>query len=372
MHGAELRSQYLERLAAELRAAGVGVRLRRRIVAEAADHLAEAAQTAQLAGAVDPAASAIAAFGEPRELAARFADELAVRVALRSAGATFLVFLMMCLLWAALTWRPIRSALPWVSAGGDTPLSFIALQVVFVAGFLTAVRAFLQRREAAPRPERVRYIRRGNLVVVVLVAGLLAAEVPTFVSHAAAVRDTWAGRGLAAGVAALGVLLAAAVVALVGAWRHSGAVPSGDRDGQAPPDDALADLAAFASLLLESLRRRTPTMAHVIDRCVGWGSHGRAALARRMPAAAAWLDPRGHAWRFCVLAAVAIGIVGAVMHGATDGGLPAWNARAVGLAIYAGVVLLVVEAAAVLVAAALLGRFLGLLPPGRRLHIVDD
>ena len=188
----------------------------------------------------------------------------------------------------------------------------------------------------------------------------MATEVPWFLQHAAAVRHTWAGRGLAAGLAVLFVLLVLTGAVLVLGRSHGHVGPADD--GRQADDNALAELGALAALLFGDLRRRSPTIAGAFDRCFRPIVFAGAILRRRLPGVAVWLDPSGHWWRFCVLVAGALGVVAAAVHGVTEGGLDGGSLHELGASLLAGGALVAIEGGAVIVSALLLGSFLGLAP----------
>src|SRR5262249_38207347 len=146
---------YLGRLGKELARVGIRGRARARILAEAADHLAEGDE---------------AAFGDPRELAQLFADELATQAttraaflafaALGAAGAAFAVG------WIGMITRgtgDITSA-AFLPAGIVAAFALIACpQISFAAGLLAALRARrLRALRAAPAAELTVLARRTN------------------------------------------------------------------------------------------------------------------------------------------------------------------------------------------------------------------
>ncbi len=133
---------YLDELASELGRVGIRGRLRARILAEAADHLAE---------------GDVARFGEPRLIAQCFADELATA---QSRRAAFRAFAALALAGAgfAAAWLLMTTA----GDGADiTSAEFLPLgiasaagmlvcsQVAFAAGLLSLLRALRIRRDAA-------------------------------------------------------------------------------------------------------------------------------------------------------------------------------------------------------------------------------
>jgi hypothetical protein len=132
---------YVDRLGRELAAVGIHGRLRARILAEAADHLADGDESA---------------FGDPAELAHRFADDLAVD---RSRRAAFTAFGSLAVAGTgfAVAWLAIAAAgFPDIASGSWPPLGVAAAigtvvfpQVAFAAGLLALLRALRRRRAAA-------------------------------------------------------------------------------------------------------------------------------------------------------------------------------------------------------------------------------
>ena len=130
---------YLDRLARELAAVGISGRRRERILAEAADHLAQ---------------GDVADFGEPAALARAFADDLA---ATRSRTAAFTAFAALATAGAgfAVAWVAIeRAGFPDIASGDWLPLGIAAAigavvfpQFALAAGLLAILRA--RRRSLA-------------------------------------------------------------------------------------------------------------------------------------------------------------------------------------------------------------------------------
>jgi len=142
---------YVDELAGELRRVGIRGTLRRRIVAEIADHLAS-----------DPSA----ALGTPGELARRFADELGTS---RTRRAAFAVFAALGVAGVAYTVVFAAAAEVQVSMlHARTPLigvlagatAIVAPQVAFVTGLLAGLRAFRRRRDATVSAGDARILRR--------------------------------------------------------------------------------------------------------------------------------------------------------------------------------------------------------------------
>jgi hypothetical protein len=171
---------YLSELDRELRLPG---RARRRVLAEAADHLHEAA-AACVAEGMSPAEAewaAVAAFGPARPLARRFAEELATRAVARAGWATAVAAVAFGL-FIGLTAR-----------GGV--VAFFTVQVAFVAGLVTLIRLLRHHGDVAVPPAKLRLIQRGSALALGCASVGLAA-----------------GPSPAGGAVAAGVLVAAVAV----------------------------------------------------------------------------------------------------------------------------------------------------------------
>jgi hypothetical protein len=194
----------IDELGRELAAVGIRGRHRDRILSEFADHLR-----------CDPDAE----LGEPRALAAQFADELGTHAARRAAfqafGALSTVALAVGGTQAALPSYPdIASGRSPVVAALAGVLVVIGSQIAFAAGSLAALRALRLRRVVAPPAEEVALVRRRTLVGLGAggAAGLGTAlyavnfweEVPAW----------WSGLTLAAAGTALLVVAVAAITSL--------------------------------------------------------------------------------------------------------------------------------------------------------------
>lgn len=172
---------YLDELARELAAVGIrGARLRR-ILDEAADHLHESGDTA--------------AFGAPRFVAQRFADELATVSVRRSAFAAFAALAPAGIAFAGL--------FATLGRGGDitaartlpvgiaaAALMLIAPQVAFASGVLAVLRAWgLRALDAAPAAELAVVRRRAAVAltsgaVTLAAVGVYAYEYSSGLTHA--------------------------------------------------------------------------------------------------------------------------------------------------------------------------------------------
>jgi hypothetical protein len=298
---------YLDSLSAELH---VPRRERMRIVAEVRDHLEEsvAAGRSEL--------EAVEAFGEPRELAARFHEELASASARRAGWRTALLMVALFVGLAASTLGPAN----------DFPFGvvvFIGAQLAFVAGGLGVAR-WLRYRHGVP-PARLADLYRANGLAVACAGVVALAELMD-----AAINLSLA---LAVGSAVVLVAAAAAGLSVARSIARARVVEAGD----APTDDdALDDLLALRSLA-------PPAVGRLADRALELVPSWR------------WLDLRWHPWRFCLLVAAVCGVALAAQHGVAEGGATvAWRPLAAGLAIAS------IEAAAVISCFAVFGRFLGI------------
>lgn len=169
---------YLDQLEDELARVGIRGRQRSRIVAEAADHIAE---------------SDAAHFGDPRELAQLFADELATQATRRSA---YVAFAALGLAGAgfAVGWRLlILHGTADITSATFLPLGIVAAfcliacpQISFAAGLLSLLRAHrLRKLRAAPAAELALLARRTNTALAFGAASLLSFAVYAVDYHAA-------------------------------------------------------------------------------------------------------------------------------------------------------------------------------------------
>jgi hypothetical protein len=280
--------RYLSELAAELGAVGIHGSRRRRILAETADHLRESGDAT--------------AFGEPRLIAAGFADELATNGARRVAFTSFLALAPAGLAYALLlglirTWPDIASArlLPLAIATAVTIV--LAPQVALVAGVLAVARAWRLRSQAAAPAAEIVVLRRRAAVAL--------------------------GSGAAA-FAGIGTYAYLYASGLPGWWSPAAFVVSGA---------ALVSIGGAAVALARNAQLRPQATGPVGDLF-----DDLAPLVDRIP-----LRLRGRPWRFCLLVAVAVAAAAFIAGGPDEGPRNA-----------------VAEFVAVCAAFAVLGRFLGL------------
>lgn len=146
---------YLNELERELR---LPRRLRRRVLAEAADHLHEATEAYVAEGMArdDAEWAAVAAFGPARGLARRFAEELATRSVSRAA-------------WAACA-AAVAFGLFFVTRVATGAVAFFAVQVAFVAGLVTLVRLLRHHGDVAVPAAKLRLLQRGSALALACAA----------------------------------------------------------------------------------------------------------------------------------------------------------------------------------------------------------
>jgi MFS family permease len=195
---------YLDRLGRELTRVGIHGRLRDRILAEAADHLAD--------GEAER-------FGEPGALAREFADELATargrRAALASlaalAGAAAVFAAAWLLTAAAGGWGDIFSA-EWAPLGVAAALGLlICPQVSFTAGLLVVLRVGRRRHERRlPAAEVALLLRRTR--VALAFGALSLASVAVYAFEFRAGFSSWYVLSVVPAAAALTLPLAAAAL----------------------------------------------------------------------------------------------------------------------------------------------------------------
>jgi hypothetical protein len=202
---------YVDELSQRLADVGIRGRLRTRIVAEFADHLA-----------CDPEAK----LGAPEDVARRFADELGTQRARRAALLAFGALAVAGLLFAGAFLASQAEGLPVSRWGQDAPplgavglvLIAIGAQVAFVAGLLALLRTFRLRRDPIlARGEAVFLARRA---MVGLVAGFACLVGLALVGAEFAHRMPPWWQPLAFGAAVVGAcFLAAATPAVMAGMR---------------------------------------------------------------------------------------------------------------------------------------------------------
>lgn len=172
---------YLDELARELAAVGIGSARRRRILDEVADHLRESGDEA--------------AFGAPSLVARRFADELATVNVRRSAFAVFAALAPAGIVFAALfaslgRGGDITSARTLPVGVAAAALMLLAPQVALASGVLAILRAWrLRASDAAPAAELTVVRRRAAVAlasgaVTLAAAGVYGYEYSSALTHA--------------------------------------------------------------------------------------------------------------------------------------------------------------------------------------------
>jgi hypothetical protein len=219
----------IDELGRELAAVGIRGGRRDRILAEFADHLA-----------CDPHAE----LGEPRALAAQFADELGTHAARRAALQAFGTLAVV-----AVAVGGTQAALPTspdVAGGRSLVLAALAgiclvvgSQIAFAAGTLAALRALRLRQLAAMPAAEVALVRRRTAVALAAGAATATGSALYALNFWAQVPAWWSGLTVAAAGA---VVLGLATVAL-GWLRTSSIVVSrpGGAQGLAADLGPLAD-----------------------------------------------------------------------------------------------------------------------------------
>jgi hypothetical protein len=143
---------------------------RQRILAEVRDHLLESAQRSG-------ERAAVAAFGAPRLVAVRFAQELALGTSRRATAATIVAGVVGAILLA-------------VAAAPDAP-GFFAAQVAATCGALNVMRLLRHRRDRALAAGTLRHIDHANAVAVAALAVAGAESAAPAAALAAAAVAGW-------------------------------------------------------------------------------------------------------------------------------------------------------------------------------------
>ena len=280
---------YLDALSAELR---VPRRARARILAETRDHLLEAVDAGQTEQ------DAVAAFGEPREVAARFHEQLASSSARRATGLTLAL---------AITFGV--ALLAAFGSSNSFPFGvivFIGGQLAAVTGALALVRWLRYRSAPAVPTERLADLYRTGFVTVGAVAVVGLAETVN-------------------GLPIVGGLMLAAALAV--GLRVRGAAARARVLPQAPSnEDVVDDVVAVL-----------PQLASVVK----------------------WMPLRRDPWRFCLAFAVACGVALAIWHGVVEASGPLDLAN-FARALLAALVIASIEATAVIACFAAFARPLGI------------
>jgi len=283
-----MSERYLRELEFELGKVGIGGSRRRRILAETADHLRESD---------DPAG-----FGEPRLIAARFADELATNGARRTALFSFFALAPAAIGYALLL--GLSRPGPDITSAKTLPLGLtaalmiaLAPQISLAAGLLAIALAWRLRAAPAAPAAEISFLHRRAAVALTAGAATLAGVAVYAVEYSRGLPVWWTTLAFAVtGAAIVPIAVAAGALGRTARLQARTAGPAGDVFDDLGP------------------------------------------LLDRVP-----LRLRGRPWRFCLLFAAAV--AGAVFVG---GGLDEGPRNAVA------------EFAAICAGFAVLGRFLGL------------
>jgi hypothetical protein len=353
--------RYLAGLGRELR---LPSRLRRRILAEAREHLIDARSDLEAAGWPTPDAErrAVQRFGASRQLGRCFVEDLAAATARRSAAATTLAVaavlagLPLLVLAAIMSGGAPADAIPPPPSPLPAVLLLLAFQFAVVAGGLGLVRWLRWSGQPAIPVPGLRMLLRSSGVAVGSAMVAVASEVAILLDLPAADRASPFAAALTAvsGIGSLATLVAVVAVgqAAVRATRHERLVQDAVEPTPLPPD-VLDDLLALAEVVRSWSSWRWPAAARGLDLAVDSGRHAWAWLQDRWPQLASWADLRRHPWRVCIAVTMAASI-GSAQWG-RDPGEPLLT-----VALWSGL-----EAGAVVAGFALLGGFLGLRPPVR-------
>jgi hypothetical protein len=211
-----MSERYLRELEVELGEVGIRGSRRRRILAETADHLRESG---------DPAR-----FGEPRLIAARFADELATNGARRTA-----LFSLFALAPAAIGYALLLGLSrpgPDITSGKTLPLGMaaalviaLAPQISLAAGLLAIALAWRLRAVPVAPAAAISFLHRRAAVALVAGAATLGGVAVYAVEYSRGLPDRWTT--LAFAVTATAMVPVAVTAAALGRPRVSRPVPQG-------------------------------------------------------------------------------------------------------------------------------------------------
>ncbi len=328
-----------EYLVALLEGLPASPRNRRRIIAEAEDHLLCAAAELHAEGMPPEEAEreAVRRFGDPVQLARTFTEGQAAATGVRAARRS--VALALLVAWLS---RPGASVTSDVFPLGL--VTFALFQVALVVSGFTFLRAWRARPCGGPRGSALVLVRRGVAVVVGCGVATAGCQATALLRGPSSSLDEW--------LVTAGVL---AVAAACGASLLRSGPPSCAAKGV--PGDALADIGAAAELAALRLGRRLPGLRGPLRRLIVLSRTLSLWVRRRLPRLSAWVDLRAHPWRFAVTVAGTAGLVLASAR-AVGEGLPSPQHLIPGLV--ASLALAGVEAMATLLGFAALGRFLGI------------
>jgi len=281
-------TEYLNALSAELSAVGIRGSRRRRILAEAEDHLRESGDEAR--------------FGQPKVIAARFADELATNGARRTA-----LFSLFALAPAGIGYALLfglnRSG-PDITSAKTPPLGVaaalviaLAPQISLAAGLLAIALAWRLRATPVAPAAAISLLHRRAAVALGAGAATLSGIAVYAVEYSRGLPDWWTTLAFA--------VIATAIVPVAVAAVALGSTARLRAQAEGPAGDVFDDLGP---------------------------------LLDRLP-----VRLRGRPWRFCLLVAAAVAVAAFVGGGLDEGPRNA-----------------VAEFGAICACFAVLGRFLGL------------
>jgi hypothetical protein len=212
--------RYLRELAVELGAVGIRGSRRRRILAEAADHLRESG---------DPAR-----FGEPSLIAARFADELATTGARRAAVLSFFALAPAGVAYALLL--GLNRPGPDITSAKTLPLGIaaalmiaLAPQISLAAGLLAITLVWRLRAATVAPAAEIRLLHRRAAVALGAGAAALAAMAAYAGEYSRGLPGWWTTLAFAAtGTAIVPVAAATAALGRNARLRAQAAGQAGD------------------------------------------------------------------------------------------------------------------------------------------------
>jgi hypothetical protein len=242
-----MSTEFESRLGHDLTAVGIHGRLRGRILAEYADHLA-----------CDPDAQ----LGEPGALARQFADEVGSTRARRAAVIAFAALALAGILFAAAfvtsssAFGPAPEGAPVIGRIA-TALAIVFSQIAFVAGMLAVLR-WVQRRGSGvlPAAEATVIVRRAAVGVL---SGILT--MVSLGTIAVAYHGLLSGTWMTFTIAGAAVGTAALLASLPSIWEAARLRPVADGDA----GDIFDDLGDFVMLVPPPLRGRPWRFAAVVS-----------------------------------------------------------------------------------------------------------
>ena len=272
---------YGENLARRLR---VGLRGRRRIVAEVTAHLADLVAEEEAAGHTPQAATrrATTRFGAPEELAAEFNRDCALHSA-RVASWALVVWVAAAAGAAGLALQGGAPAAPWPNQGMYYALPVLLSQVAAVCAGTAFLLAVIAPRLLGRTPRTLATVARAQAVAVLALA-------PVAVVNAGNI----AGSGWTEGAMSALVALAAPVAT---AFSVRAVLRAGTITGGASTLDVIADCC-------EALALRWTWSAWLYARV----THTWTAAVERLPRLMSWLEMRRHPWRSAVTISAAAGV----------------------------------------------------------------